>query len=410
MNVVFMTYFEYPGENACANRLNKLARSLIAAKHVVRIVSVSYQETSSHILCGHDVDGVEFIKICNRHRSWDFSRCFMLVNDACSLYRSLVAINSKDRVDLVLGYGEQSIRYFFVRRFCTGKNLPFIADLTEWLPFDFRRFLSVQYLDHLFFRVGVLSRITGAVGISSYLFEQCKKRNVPAIIVPSLCAEGTNSANSSAKRLGFAIGYIGQLFHRDDPIPMLEAVEGCLRKWPELKFHIIGKIHHRVSMPEAVNKLAIMESEQVVVTGFVPREEYENLLDTMDIFILLRTRGVLSEASFPTRLPEILSKGKPVIISDVGDVSRYLTHNKDAYIVPSGNHSDSIAEGICRLRCDDGLYGSIANGALAAASKKFYYMNYCQLLHRFIVGLHRVKNEEKNASIRNTTGSKTFCA
>ena len=71
--------------------------------------------------------------------------------------------------------------------------------------------------------------------------------------------------------------------------------------------------------------------------GSKTREEIEKILSLSHILVLSRTKNKRSEGGFPTKLGEYLASGKPVITTNVGEISDYLTDKVNAFIVEPNN-------------------------------------------------------------------------
>jgi len=84
-----------------------------------------------------------------------------------------------------------------------------------------------------------------------------------------------------------------------------------------------------------VNQMGI--SESVIFTGSVNRDEIPCVLSNSSILILARTNNKRAMGGFPTKLGEYLASGKPVIVTNVGEISEYLTDKQNAYIIEPNN-------------------------------------------------------------------------
>ena len=82
--------------------------------------------------------------------------------------------------------------------------------------------------------------------------------------------------------------------------------------------------------------------------GRVSDEEYFSKLASAHCLVLPRPECQIVKAAFPTRLPEFLSTGRPVLTTSVPDVPRYLDAGIHAEIV-DGDISNALACGILRL-------------------------------------------------------------
>ena len=85
-------------------------------------------------------------------------------------------------------------------------------------------------------------------------------------------------------------------------------------------------------------------------------------------FVLLREENRETQALFPTRLPEYLSLGIPVILSKAGDLPLYLEHRKSAWLIPPGHAAEDLAQAIHHLATHEDDRRAIGRGGWEVAS------------------------------------------
>ena len=98
------------------------------------------------------------------------------------------------------------------------------------------------------------------------------------------------------------------------------------------------------------------------------------LIDEMgqaDAFVILREDNLETRSLFPTRLPEFLSTGKPVILSDAGDLAIYLNDRESACVIPPGDRPKELADAICFLATHPDEARRIGQGGRDALAAHF---------------------------------------
>lgn len=120
--------------------------------------------------------------------------------------------------------------------------------------------------------------------------------------------------------------------------PYLEVI-ACATELPEVDFYITGNNKGR-ELPEL---------ENVLYTGYLKRESYVSLLNTVDAILVLTTR----ENTFQCGGNEALSVSKPLIISGTEFLRKYF-NDACVYVLPEKN---SIKEGILQIKGNLGIYG-----------------------------------------------------
>ena len=78
---------------------------------------------------------------------------------------------------------------------------------------------------------------------------------------------------------------------------------------------------------------------RVLFLGHRPRQAIPLLLSQGDVMALPRAAGIFSQAGFPTKLGEYLASGKPVVVTNTGDISQYLQDGANAFLTPPGDTS-----------------------------------------------------------------------
>ena len=89
--------------------------------------------------------------------------------------------------------------------------------------------------------------------------------------------------------------------------------------------------------------------DRIRMMGWVSDDVLQREMAAADAFVLLRSDDRETRALFPTRLPEYLATGKPVILSDAGDLAFYVQHQRSAWVIPPGDRPDALAEAIAHL-------------------------------------------------------------
>ena len=136
--------------------------------------------------------------------------------------------------------------------------------------------------------------------------------------------------------------------------------------------------------------LSVCENEasrkSIEYHGYLDDEEYYHALSQADIPCIPRTDHVYAHGGFPFRLGEYLATGKPVVVSDVSDISRFLENRSDAVIVKPGS-VDSLVDGISYLLSHPDEASSIGARGRLAARKFFDYKIQAERLYSFFCGL-----------------------
>jgi len=359
MKVLFLLPAEFPEGPANAKHIQRLAYGLREAGICCEVICLTKSPSGNS--SGQDPYGTEF------------SSVFVGASPAARRARKLLLSGMIGRrvkkaitdrgITHVWMYGPSWLFWRSVLRVCRDSRIPAIAHLTEWWPPE-----TVQrrlYWDQELFLKFCWEKLNGVVAISTPWLKYAEMRMTPVIRVPVPCPidslgnmrhKPRDEANQKITLL-----YSGQLYRRDLPGVMLEAVRGAMRRIPALRFTVLGQSQ---AWPEGREFCREVKADsqiagRITIPGYVSPEEYANYLDEADMFLLLHDDSKESMACFPTRLPEMLSSGKPVIVSGVGDIPDYLEHGKHCLLISRENSAAEVEETICRLAGDAHLRSSL---------------------------------------------------
>lgn len=182
-------------------------------------------------------------------------------------------------------------------------------------------------------------------GLRKYF--QSNKRN---IIIPSMVLYDRFKGSFRSPYPFEYIGYCGTIMRSKDGVDIL--ISGFARiaeKFPLLNLVLIGDFHdhiEEISIIDLVNQLNILD--RVIFTGKISKNEMPAYLANAKILALTRPDNLQAETGFPTKLPEYLATGKPVVVTRVGDIPKYLQDGENAFIVEP-NNTDGVAKAFYKI-------------------------------------------------------------
>ena len=153
--------------------------------------------------------------------------------------------------------------------------------------------------------------------------------------------------NMSAKDRPY-IAYCGVIFNNKDGVDdLIKAFAIVSNKYPDYQLQIIGPtpnshdVNTNITLIDEYNL-----SDKVLFTGEIPSENIPQILVNARICALARPDNLRSKAGFPTKLGEYLLSKNPVILTSVGDIPFFLTHQKSAILAEPNNYKD-FANKLC---------------------------------------------------------------
>jgi len=234
-----------------------------------------------------------------------------------------------------------------VFEYCRLNNKPIFADMVELFDWKYRYFLNgVNFQEWLLIR-RLLPCFDGLIGISHYWCDWAKGKGVPSVLVPSFAEDkGWVRSTQSPIDKPFTITFIGHWVERELPITLLRAMRLCIDQGIPIELNVLGNVGKSRWERKAMHFLkgdSVLQAN-VHFLGFVSDDERDQHLVNADAFVVLRKKCRETDAMFPTRLPEYMLTGNPVIISEVGSFSKCFKHKKDVWFISKENRPEDLAE------------------------------------------------------------------
>lgn len=179
---------------------------------------------------------------------------------------------------------------------------------------------------------------SGDIVISSALREAVRlpgKRE--PVIIPPLMLE-SSSMTVVKEHTVFTFTYLGAGAKRDMIPEMLSSARSLYQRRCDFRLCLAGL--QGSAYTHARRWQMEHSADWLTVRPFVDDSELENIRNRTDAWVLLRKNDASGQAAFPTRLCEYLLTPKPVIFSDVGDLSLY-TGDEGAVLV-SGEEASKV--------------------------------------------------------------------
>jgi glycosyltransferase involved in cell wall biosynthesis len=356
MNVVIVGNFWFPYGTASAARIRNLAlglRECGARVHVITMTpyprlnggdsraglheGISYECVSPFMAA---VDGWRDEQ-CSiprlRNRLSDKVRWFAgMYAGAPFALRQLRRRIEAGQCDLVIAYDRSALRMTPLARLCRAYNVPAVLDVVELSEHLKARRLNAVYWDSVVGTRRTPRLFAGLTVISAGLEEMYRRKGCSrTLIVPALEQWSPAPPKDPTGNPTFRLTYVGALQSRDAPDLLIEAVRRLVHEgWP-ISLDLIGHYEGTPRGREFARLCAEDErlGRHVRFLGTLSDDALARHLAGSDGLVLTRRAAPTEELSFPTRLVEYLRIGRPVFISDVGDVSRYLQDGREVVLL-----------------------------------------------------------------------------
>lgn len=127
--------------------------------------------------------------------------------------------------------------------------------------------------------------------------------------------------------------------------------------------------------------LDTIRKKYCIELGHVPRKNLPKLLSIADILVQPGVTGRFNDYRFPSKLPEYLASGKPVILPKT-NIGLILKDREECLLLDGGNDSD-IAEKIKTLLSDARLRNRVGVGGRLFAERNLRWDRIAEHLHDF---------------------------
>lgn len=249
----------------------------------------------------------------------------------------------------------------------------------------------IAYFSHYLGHIWLPRFSNGVIAISTRIQEVYERRGIATLLLPSLFSGSDVSASEAAQgevspaSRPFHVMYVGQ-GKVEDGVPELLLAIGKLRSsGMDVVLDVVGASSSKIADSfTAIGRESGPLPKWVTVFGWVPPSDYVRHLAATDCFVLPRPSNGTNQANFPTRLPEFLSTGKPVIIGIAGDIPRYLTHGEHALLLQESD-ADEIASCIGQLVTFPEIARALGNAGGQRGTEVFGYATYAADLSEFLV-------------------------
>lgn len=138
------------------------------------------------------------------------------------------------------------------------------------------------------------------------------------------------------------IAYCGSLSNNKDGVDeLIKSFAIVHKEKPELKLYIIGRYSKEKEGDENLKLIDTLQlNDSVVLTGSVSPIDIPQILKDAEVLVLDRPNSIQAECGFPTKLGEYLLTENPVVVTNVGDISKFLEDGVSARIANDRDPDD----------------------------------------------------------------------
>ena len=340
MNIILITYHQYPIGTALTNRIRSYLEVLAKLDNSVKVIIFRPSEDRNNIqnLRSGKLNGVVYystaysiIKPTNpfiARITWIYG----YLNCLLALYNE----NLVKHIDIIIQGSSKSSLIPLVYIFTRLKKIKFVLENNEYPWFILKKKSLLNQFDKMLYLNLYYKMFDGVLAMTKALCKyhqiySCKRAKI--FHLPMTVDMQRFNINIVRENL---ITYIGNKSYYKDGVEILvKSFIMIANLYPDWNLMIIGDSGNN-NMIEQLAINARLE-ERIILMGNVHRDKVPELLCRSKILALARPNNLQAEGGFPTKLGEYLSTGNLVIVTAVGDIPLYLKDNESALIAQPGD-------------------------------------------------------------------------
>lgn len=373
---------------ASSRRVFLLAEGLAEAGHKVQILVLNPTEVGGSVprpVAGVMPSGVAFRYTggeCVWARSWFRRR---LQNAAGLMGAVRFCWRCRAQLD-VLGLFESDLTAGSIIVRLTGglfarRSVLLVNEHPFCVPHNaFRTFLVRKVMGRLYDGYVLISR-----GIAEFFCElgtpAQKLLRLPIVAddpVPGGAPHLPANETANERRMVFYCGDWSE--QKDGLLTLIRAFAVLAPRFPDLCLELAGKPSQSGYLGVVMKLTADLGLEnRVRVLGYLAANEFAQHRAASIMFVLPKPDNFQARYSMPSKLAEYLMTGRPVIVSEMGDLRDYLESGVSAYFVPPGSVVDTAAAMTYVLTHPDEARAVGAAGRTVAVEVFHYRVNALRL-------------------------------
>lgn len=382
MNLVFVSTGIYPNQHAAAIRHSTIAQGIVENGHLVNFFILTPQPWGKSEI---NYNGVIY-KSLNEYRGYNkLKKIVHYLNALKNLKRAMLKINENAKIDGLVIF---SINVFLIKSllaFARNNNFPVFHERTE-LPYIVGYNNSIAgIVMYNYYMKKLIPRFDGIFVISDKLKNVLSSynQNVEKILTV-VDVDFFKTIESKLYNFSY-IAYCGNMESKKDGLPILiESFAQLSEHFPNHKLLLIGENPNNLVMQhnlEIISKYNI--ENKVVFTGYVSRELMPQLLCHADLLVVSKPDNEQNSGNFPIKIGEYLATGVPVVVTDVGEISKFIKDGISGFLAKP-NSTASFYQKMKEALSNPDLSREIGQNGKKLAENVFNYKIQANNLIKYI--------------------------
>ncbi len=251
--------------------------------------------------------------------------------------------------------------------FCLKNRLKFIYDIDDW-----------EFRDNIGYIKGIFPRSK-----AEFIFRQTAKKAAICLsgshyledylntITPRSCylPPGVDMESFKPKKEKTisikTLAWIGTMFREEDYLN-LKYLFKIMKDLPELNLEVVGDGHYKDAL---ISESRNMGLKNITFKGWIDNNFISKYLENIDLGVFpIQVKNRFTEAKFPVKLLEFMSKGIPVVATSFGEVKNIIEDKKSGLLA---ENSLDFKRKIELLLGDGQLYSDMSIAARERVATSF---------------------------------------
>ncbi len=321
-NLCVVTAQKFPSGLASNNRILSYGKGLVELNYDVNVLTLAHSVDKIGI-----ISGVKYSNLGVDLKFKIFSTIIGIINLSLKVL--------KNKYDFLILVSNNALLIFVLYLVCKIKNVTFIQEKSEF-PFvlNYSGFIKKK-LANLYIK-NIYKLFDGMIIMTQPLLEYFKdktNKTCKLFLMPMTVDSSRFENIETTDEFSNCITYCGYMGGNKDGVKnLIEAFSLIKEKHPSIQLLLLGTATP-FEFEEIVNFANTVAPNRVIFKGQVSRDEIPFYLMNSKILALARPSSLQSSGGFPTKLGEYLSTKKPVIVTAVGDIPKYLRNRENAFVV-----------------------------------------------------------------------------
>jgi len=385
MRIIFVSSGQYPNGGAATNRHLAYAKGLVELGHEVEFMLLVEQKWNKQEILDQ---GIKFTCIPEgpQNKLSKIAKIKLFYDTIVKANKLILSAHQKVKISSLILLDTRIEILIPLLNNAKKLGIKVFHERTEY-PFIYGGKTIIGKIVLFIYLKFVLQKFDGLYVINNALkkyFLELTKNKIEIIVINMIVDSSRfeivkNKSTDSFKK----ITYCGSIEGDKDGIPILiESFSLIAKEFPLARLQLITASRNpiiRQSMFILAQKYGM--ADRFSIRGPLDRNQIPRVLCDSDILALSRPDNAQAEGGFPTKLGEYLATGNPVVITNVGEINRFLNDGLNAFIAEPNSavkFADKLREALLSEKADQiGIEGR------KLVYNEFNYLEQAKILLEF---------------------------